>query len=106
MGRSALLALLVAAAGCSRCTCGEHKSVPKLASAGADGAAPTSPCVAAEDRVAACQDTEVPFGDERVTVRLCRLEPRDEPGDRPEGATRAELRAAGRTLGCVKLEDV
>src|SRR5262249_40339832 len=110
--RAALLAVLLAA-GCGRCA-GE-KRTPQVAPAPSSaqilpaGAQPasTSACVPADARATGCDASEVRFpSGERVTVRLCRLEPRDEPGEAEGGFTRAELRAGGKSIGCVKLEDV
>jgi hypothetical protein len=59
------------------------------------------------DRVTGCDDAEVSFpSGEKVTVHLCRLEPRDEPGEAEGGFTHAELRVGDKSIGCVKLEDV
>ena len=104
-----LLLILASLAGCARC--GKSGKMPEV-EASVGGRAPGKPapaattCAAAHEQVVSCHDTDVPFPGERVTVRLCRLRPRDLPGDPAEGATRAELRVRGKPVGCVKLEDV
>ena len=100
-------ALLMSAAGCSKCG-GEKVAPGAEADAGlsAEGAPASSTCLQPHDQIASCEDTSVPFLGELVTVRLCRLKPRDVPGEIPEGITRAELRVGGKPAGCVNLEDV
>jgi hypothetical protein len=114
MQRALCTLVLLAAAGCSRC--GETARKPELpgpgGAAAASGAAgeksALSPeCLGPEERVQSCEDTEVKFSAaERVTVRLCRLQPHDDPGEPPDGRSRFELRAAGKRLACGKLGDV
>jgi hypothetical protein len=102
--RLAWLALL-AAAGCSRCA--EKPVVPKTdAPRQAGKPAAASSCVGPNEHVASCDDVDVRFPGDPVTVRLCRLKPRDMPGDHPEGAIRAEIRANGKAAACGKLEHV
>lgn len=104
--KTALVALLWAAAGCSRC--GEPRILEEAAarrpaaSAGAGGA--RFGCARPGETVVDCEETQVTFGPgERVTVRLCRVSEGDELGESP---TRLELVEDGRSLYCGKLDDV
>ncbi len=104
-----LLALLLALfAGCSRCA--EDKPVPKLASSVGAGQAAREPvfaCAAKGDHLESCEEALVPFAaGDSVTVRLCRLTPRDEAGEAQDGVTRLELLQTGKSIGCGKLSDV
>lgn len=97
----AALALLLAA-GCSRC--GEPAE-PQVSTR--DGGTTSFGCVQGGDRVNSCEDVELAFAaKDKVVVRLCRLEPRGEPGESEQGRTRVELRRGKRSIGCVRLEDV
>jgi hypothetical protein len=106
--RRALLLLLIAVAGCQRCS--ERPTVPKTDPAKQAelraGAPAASSCLNPHEQAASCEDTDVPFPGAPAVVRLCRLHPHEVPGEPAEGLTRAELLMGGKSVGCGKLEDV
>jgi hypothetical protein len=103
--RTALVAVLLALAGCQRC--GQKPQAPHVDSAPDAGAALSSRCASAQETIDACDDVLVDFapGDTTV-VRLCRLAPVDDGDDAPDGRTRVELRQSGMSVGCGQLSDV